>query len=71
MPGGVMPCLELPNGKKMGETKLLLKYLAGEHGYFPTDADEAQAADEVAECIMEKFGFCSGPAFAKDPAIKE
>ena len=49
MPNGVVPCLELANGTKMGETHPILRYLAKQHGYYPEDPFLASKNEEILE----------------------
>ena len=35
MPNGVMPCVELSDGTKMGETTVLMRFLGAKLGYYP------------------------------------
>lgn len=38
MPGGTMPCVELPDGRRLGATVPMLRYFGRMYGYYPTDA---------------------------------
>ena len=49
MPNNVVPCLELKDGTKMGETLAILRFLGHEHGYYPEDIDEAWEVD----CMLD------------------
>jgi hypothetical protein len=48
-PGGVVPCLELPDGTLIGETVPILRYLGRCHGYYPKDKLEAAKVDRIVE----------------------
>lgn len=37
MPGGSMPAIELPTGKKLGSTPSLARYFGRLYGYYPAD----------------------------------
>ena len=39
MPGGQLPCLELDDGTKMGESMDILNFLAEKYGYLPEDPE--------------------------------
>ena len=54
MPGECMPCLEFLNGKKMGETKHIMKFLGKTHGYCPKDEVTDKKCDELIEFLMTK-----------------
>ena len=41
MPNMQMPCLELADGTKMGQSHAILRFLGAKHGYYPSDALEA------------------------------
>ena len=45
MPGGVMPCLELADGTKMGQSVSILRFLGAKHGYYPKDPKQAYEVD--------------------------
>ena len=36
-PGAQLPCLEFPDGTKLGNTMSMLRYLGQVHGAYPTD----------------------------------
>ena len=40
-PGNQVPCLELADGTKLGQSVAILRLLGHKHGYYPTDAMEA------------------------------
>jgi glutathione S-transferase len=37
MPNGQLPVLELANGKKMGQSGAILRFIGMNHGYYPDD----------------------------------
>ena len=69
-----MPCLELADGTKMGESINILRYLGAKFGYYPEDALEAQKADEIVETTMDLFAKVAplhfGPEENKEAGIK-
>lgn len=70
MPNGFVPCLELDNGTRMGESTHLLRFLATSHGYYPKDADAAQRCNELVETIAAEVPILAGPAYNKDPITR-
>ena len=70
-PGGVIPCLELNNGKRMGETIPLMRYLGTQHGFYPKDCEKAHIADQCVDLMYEHAATIATPAFMKDPVAKE
>ena len=70
MPNGVVPCLELNNGKKMGETLPLLRFLATQHGFYPEDFEKAQLCDSLADYAQGTLNNLVGPVFIADPKAK-
>ena len=55
MPGGCMPCLEFPDGKKMGETKDIMKFLGKTHGYYPKDEETDKKSDDLIDIFYELY----------------
>ena len=53
MPNGQLPCLELEDGTKMGESMDILNYVATKYGYIPEDAQAAYRSNEVIEAAEE------------------
>merc|ERR1712127_896049 len=49
MPNQQVPCLELPDGKKLGQSNAILRFVGMKHGYYPTDLVEAHKADELCD----------------------
>ena len=48
VPGNQLPCLELmANGKKMGQSVAILRFLAMQFGYYPADALQAHKCNEL------------------------
>lgn len=57
MPGGQLPCLELSDGLKMGQTNAILRYLGKKYGYYPSDPLKAYKMDyiiDVYEDVIKK-----------------
>ena len=74
MPNGVMPCLELADGTKMGEHTVLIRFLGAKLGYYPEDPLQAHLADELVDHMADFIPKCYGPMFApedKRPAMLE
>jgi len=63
MPGNVIPCLELVNGKQMGETSAIMRYLAINHGYYPEDPLLAHKSEEILDEFQTLFENVPKPAF--------
>ena len=55
MPNNKLPCLELEDGTKMGESINILRYLGAKYGYYPEDPRAAQECDEIIETGMGVF----------------
>lgn len=49
MPNGKMPCLELKDGTKMGESYAISRYLGSIHGLYPSDPKVAYEVDYLLE----------------------
>jgi glutathione S-transferase len=65
MPGGQVPCLELSDGTKLGESHAILRYLGAKLGYYPTDPMLAFQSDQILEASKDiKMDF----VFTKDPS---
>ena len=47
MPNGQMPCLELADGTKLGESTAIAVYVARKNGLYPADAMDAYKVDEM------------------------
>ena len=63
MPGGCLPCLELPDGTKMGQTKAIMRFLGGVHGYQPKDAMLAYKSDSIVDAYNDLFPNLFNPVF--------
>ena len=70
MPNAHLPCLELEDGTKMGESIHILRYLGAKHGYYPDDPLQAQQADEIIETAQDVFGKV-GPLYFGPPENRE
>lgn len=55
MPGGSMPVLEFPDGRKMGQTCSLLRYLGKVNGLYPRDATVAVQCDILNEDYNDAY----------------
>jgi glutathione S-transferase len=67
VPGNQLPCLELKqNGKKMGQSVAILRFLAMQHGYYPSDPLLAHKANELIDGFGDFFSKVSGPPFNPD-----
>ena len=74
MPNQQVPCLELNDGKKMGESTAILRYLGAKLGYYPSDPLKAFQCDECIEAAIEVYNEIYKPQFASDsekPAVIE
>ena len=69
MPGGTMPCLELSDGTKMGQSKAIMRYLGGKHGYQPHDALAAYKSDSISDAYHDFFPLMGAP-LSCNPALK-
>ena len=65
MPNGQVPCLELKDGTKMGESYAIIRYLGSIHGYYPTDARQALEVDYLLEGYEALLSVIYKPHFAK------
>ena len=70
MPGEQVPCLELEDGTKMGESMDILRYIGKKHGLFPTDPMEANCANEAMDSYNDVIGKIYKPHMTKDPVEK-
>ena len=61
MPAGVVPCLEMPDGTKLGQTTAVLRMLGKMHGYYPGDPVLAAQADALIDTYSEFFGKFTAP----------
>lgn len=68
MPGGVMPCLELKDGTRMGQTLAILRFLGHTYGYYPENHDTAWQCDALCDGMADIFGKLNAPNFAKGEA---
>ena len=56
MPGGQMPCLELADGTKLGQSMAILRFLGHRHGYYPQDAMEIYHVENILSLYDELIG---------------
>ena len=68
MPNGVVPCLELADGTKMGETVNVARYLGVKLGFYPEDPREAQRCDELVDAFKDVEPKVFAAFFAKGEA---
>ena len=75
MPGGGMPTIVFKDGKKMGQSQNIVRYLGKCYGYYPKDSLEAAKVDYMVANYMEAFGAFNvphaGPADKKAANIDE
>ena len=71
MPNQQIPCLELPGGKKMGQSMAILRFVGMKHGYYPTDLLEAHKADELCDGYSDVGGKVYKPHFMPEGAEKD
>jgi glutathione S-transferase len=71
MPNGQMPCLQLKDGTKMGESYAIGRYLGALHGYYPSDPRLAYEVDYLLEGYESCFSKVPGPFFAKNNEERE
>jgi len=71
MPNKQMPCLELKNGTRMGESYAIGRYLGSVHGYYPEDARLAYEVDYLLEGQDALLSVIYKPMFAKTNEEKE
>ena len=71
MPNGQVPCLELEDGTKMGESLACLRFLAMKHGLYPEDPIEAAKCNEAMDYYEDLIGKIYTPHFEGDEAKKE
>lgn len=65
-PNGNIPCLQLINGKKMGNTLAILRFLGQRHGYYPKDPLVAQRVDQACEQWADVAPQYVGPGMGND-----
>ena len=65
MPNKQVPCLELKDGTRMGESYAIGRYLGSIHGYYPTDARQALEVDYLLEGYEALLSVIYKPFFAK------
>ena len=73
MPNGQVPCLETSDGKKMGQSVSIVRFLGAKYGYYPKDPMEAYETDalcDAAQDVMAKVYLpIFGPADKKEENI--
>lgn len=65
MPNGQLPCLELKDGTKMGESYAIGRFIGALHGYYPTDPALAYEVDSLLEVYESLLSVIYKPHFAK------
>ena len=63
MAGGVVPCLELADGQKLGQSAAICRFLAMKLGYYPADPLEAYQNDMIVDTYMDVISKIYLPAF--------
>ena len=48
-PNGQIPCLEFADGRKMGQSISMLRYLGKTHGCYPTDEFQQYECDQICD----------------------
>merc|ERR1719465_41551 len=71
MPNKQMPCLELKNGHRMGESYAISRYIGSVHGYYPEAPRTAFEIDFLVECQDSLLSVIYKPMFAKTNEEKE
>ena len=66
MPGQQVPCLELADGTKMGESTAILRYIGAKHNYYPNDPWLASKCDEFIEAAADVYNEIYKPHFAPE-----
>ena len=70
MPNGQVPCLEV-NGKKMGQSNSILRYIGMKLGYYPEDPMQAYESDMLSDAFADVQAKIYLPHFENDPAVKK
>ena len=71
MPGGQLPCLEFEDGKKMGESVAITRYLGRRYGYYPTDPMKAFECDMLLDMYADVIGKVYKPHFEREETKRE
>ena len=56
VPGNQIPCLELEDGTRLGQSMAMLRYIGQKHGLYPSDPMEAYLADEAMDSYNDVIG---------------
>ena len=64
-PNGQVPCLELGDGTKLGQSLAILRLLGKQHGMYPADAMAAYHVDSLIDEFNDTLGKIYKPAFFK------
>jgi len=69
-PGGAMPCLELKDGTKLGQSAAIGNYLGRKLGYLSSDPLQAYENDAIIQYLMDRYEGIILPAYGtfKDEA---
>ena len=70
MPNQQVPCLELPDGTKMGQSIAITRYLGQVKGYYPKDSMQAYKVDSLIDRYMDVITVYK-PHFMKDGPEKD
>jgi len=65
-PGGQIPCIEFEDGKKMGESLAITRYLGRKYGYYPDDPMKSFECDMLIDMYMDVIGKVYKPLFEAD-----
>ena len=71
IPSGQLPCIEFDNGKKMGESMAITRYLGMKFGYYPEDSIKAFECDMLLDMYADVVGKVYKPHFQKDEAKRD
>ena len=70
IPSGQLPCLEI-NGKKMGQSFSMSRYLGMKYGYYPEDPMQAYECDMLCDGYNDVLTKMYKPFFVKEEEKKE
>ena len=70
MPRGQVPCLELADGTKLGESVAIARFLANSHGLYPQDKLKAYHCDRLVDASNAYISTVYKPVFAQGDEAK-
>ena len=65
-PNKQVPCLELADGTKLGQSNAIIRFLGHKLGFYPADAMEAYKVDQLMDDFIDVIGKVYKPHFAQD-----